>query len=37
MPTVTYFVRMVDPDYVLFGNARPIKVLGYELPSGDGP
>ena len=28
---------LVDPDSVTFGNATPIKVLGYELPNaGDG-
>ena len=24
---------LVDPDSLAFGNTRPIKVLGYELPS----
>jgi quinol monooxygenase YgiN len=26
---------LVDPDSLVFGNATPVKVLGYELPSAD--
>jgi quinol monooxygenase YgiN len=25
---------LVDPESVLFGNTKPVKVLGYELPAG---